>query len=240
MSAPRLVVMAGGSASGKSTLARLLQERMPDRLLLLQHDRYYRTLANPEAADFDHPDALDTDLLVQNLDERWRAPGSAAVYDSHRRRKRPRRFRLGPSCSSRILTLAHGPLAQRADLRVFVHADADVRLAPPPAGSAARAHPWWRAARYLHGADPGLDPSTSGLRARCWTGRVRWRTPSRRWRLRCRACSSPEGPAGAAWRPSASSAAAAASAFAALARRCRAPRRSGSSTPPCRHRHRTR
>lgn len=133
MSAPRLVVMAGGSASGKSTLARLLQERMPDRLLLLQHDRYYRTLANPETADFDHPDALDTDLLVQNLDELMAGrPTALPVYDFPQHRRKEETETVAPRpilLVEGILTLAHGPLAQRADLRVFVHADADVRLA---------------------------------------------------------------------------------------------------------------
>lgn len=133
MTRPRLVVMAGGTASGKSTLARALSERMGERLLLLQHDRYYRTLDDPDTADFDHPDSLETDLLVHNVRELLAGrPTQLPVYEfrSHRRADHTQTARPAPLLLVEgILTLHHPGLVQAADLRVFVDAPADIRLA---------------------------------------------------------------------------------------------------------------
>lgn len=133
MTRARLVVMAGGTASGKSTLARALSESLGDQLLLLQHDRYYINHPDPATADFDHPDSLETSLLVRNLDALLSGrPARLPVYEfaHHRRAAAPEVVSPRPIVLVEgILTLHHAPLAERADLRVYVDAPADVRLA---------------------------------------------------------------------------------------------------------------
>lgn len=128
---PRLVVMAGGTASGKTTLAQALAERMD--LLLLNHDRYYRDIPDPASADFDHPDSLETDLLVQHVDELLAGrPAQLPVYEFRHHRRAAQTERAEPRpiiLVEGILTLHHPGLADRADLSVFVHAEPDVRLA---------------------------------------------------------------------------------------------------------------
>jgi len=129
--APFVVILAGGTASGKTTVA----ARAADQLgaLLLHHDRYYKDVAQPRGHNYDHPDALDTARLVADLDA-LRAGQAAAlpVYDFRTHRRQPETEQVEPTpviLVEGILTLADAALAARADLRVFVDAPADVRLA---------------------------------------------------------------------------------------------------------------
>ena len=63
--APFIVVIAGGTASGKSTIVRRLVDRTG--AAHISHDRYYFDAPNPRGHDFDHPSALDTDRLVEDV-----------------------------------------------------------------------------------------------------------------------------------------------------------------------------
>jgi uridine kinase len=125
---PFVVGIAGGTASGKTTLALRVAARLD--AALLTHDRYYRD-ATPET-NFDHPDALETTRLVTDLD-RLRAgePVDVPIYDfpTHRRtlvteRMEPRPFVVVEG----ILVLSEPALRSRFDLAVFVDAPADLRL----------------------------------------------------------------------------------------------------------------
>lgn len=128
---PTLVVVAGGTASGKTTVAAQAAARLG--ALLLHHDRYYHDVAEPRGHNYDHPDALDTDRLVADVEALLTGRTAALpVYDfrTHRRQAEtepapPREIIIVEG----ILTLAHPRLAALADLRVFVDAPADVRLA---------------------------------------------------------------------------------------------------------------
>ncbi|MDJ0960779.1 MAG: uridine kinase, partial [Acidimicrobiia bacterium] len=66
--------MAGGSGSGKTTIAQAVIETVgPDSVALIQHDAYYRdlnhlTLDERALVNFDHPDSLETELLVRHLE----------------------------------------------------------------------------------------------------------------------------------------------------------------------------
>lgn len=136
----KVVGLGGGSASGKSTVCDLLTARLGDRCQVVAHDWYYRTMPDawrgrPTEYNFDHPDALDTDRLVADLD-RLRAGESvlAPDYDFglHVRRLRsdwrpvvPRPIVLVEG----ILVLAAPALRERMDLSVFVHTPEPVRLA---------------------------------------------------------------------------------------------------------------
>jgi uridine kinase len=133
-----LVGIAGGTGSGKTTLARKIVAALPPgRALLLQHDDYYRdrshlTPAERERINFDEPGALENDRLAADL--RALKSGCAVEapqYDfaSHTRRPQPRRLEPCPVVVVEgILLFAVPLLRERFDLRIFVDTPDDVRL----------------------------------------------------------------------------------------------------------------
>lgn len=135
----RVIGVAGGSASGKTTVAHALEATLgPDRCVLVSHDRYYRNLppgTNPERWNYDHPDALDTAGLVADLDI-LRSGGSVdlPVYDfaTHRQLGRPHWHPVSARpivLVEGILVLQDPALRARMHRRVFVHTPDDLRLA---------------------------------------------------------------------------------------------------------------
>jgi len=133
----RVVGIGGGSGSGKSTLARAIAERRPG-VCVVELDWYYRDLSHlaPGARarrNFDHPEALDWELMFGQL-QRLAAGEAVAppVYDftTHTRRAAVRA--AGPAklvVLEGILALHRAEVRQALDLRVFVAAAEPVRLA---------------------------------------------------------------------------------------------------------------
>jgi uridine kinase len=135
---PFLIGVAGGSSSGKTTVSERLAELAGERhLALIKLDSYYvdlsdRPLAEREAFNFDHPDAFDWALLNDHLAAL--SAGAAVpvpVYDyeqynrsGHVRMVRPARIVVMEG----ILVLWEPTLRERFDLKVFMDADADLRL----------------------------------------------------------------------------------------------------------------
>jgi uridine kinase len=137
MSAPLLVGIAGGTGSGKTTLARTLAFELGKNVSLLEHDWYYRDrsgLSREERAaiNYDEPGALDNDLLREHL-LALRSGKSvfAPVYDfaSHTRTLAHREV---PSASviavEGMLLFAVPELCELFELRIFVDTDDDLRL----------------------------------------------------------------------------------------------------------------
>lgn len=134
-----LIGVAGGSGSGKTTTVQRLVERLgADNAQVIAHDRYYRDRSDLPAAaraaqNFDHPDALDTDLLVEHLRlARAGQPVDAPVYDFAHHAREPRVERLEPRCViliEGVLVLADSRLRDLMDLRIFVDTDDDTRYA---------------------------------------------------------------------------------------------------------------
>lgn len=134
-----VVGVAGGSGSGKTTVAEKILEAIgPDRLAFLSQDSYYRDVewkGHEEQAryNFDHPHAIDTDLLVEHVAALKRGqPVEVPVYDFviHRRRAEtigtePRRVVLVEG----ILLFVEPALRDLLDFKIFVDTDSDVRLA---------------------------------------------------------------------------------------------------------------
>jgi uridine kinase len=135
---PFVIGVAGGTGSGKTTLARALVEALPvGSATLLAHDCYYRDRSHltPEQRvdlNFDEPLALDNDLLVQHISVlRTGQAIDCPDYDfvSHTRRPNCRRIQPSPIIVIEgILLFAVPSLRDALDLRVFVDTDDDVRL----------------------------------------------------------------------------------------------------------------
>ncbi len=136
---PFIVGVAGPSACGKTTFCRALRDALgAASCLLISHDDYYRdlgqlSLQERERHNFDTPDALQTDLLVEHL-ERLRS-GAAVykpLYDFTRHRRREQGETVSPAAAivvEGILVLACPELRGVCDLRVYMDTPADICLA---------------------------------------------------------------------------------------------------------------
>lgn len=135
---PLVLGVAGGSGAGKSTVVRRVIERMPGvPVRLLHHDSYYRdfpdlTLEERALINYDHPDSLETPLLVEHLRTLIRGEAvEVPKYDfsCHRRQDTTRRVEPAPVIIvDGILVLAEPELRQLMDIRVYVETDADMRF----------------------------------------------------------------------------------------------------------------
>jgi uridine kinase len=130
--------VAGGTGSGKTTVAERVMAGMPaGAAAIVQHDAYYRDRSYlprdaRQGINYDHPDAIETELLVSHLGE-LRAGRAIEVprYDfrEHARRTETRRVEPAPVVVVEgILVLADERLRALMDLKVFVDTDADIRL----------------------------------------------------------------------------------------------------------------
>jgi uridine kinase len=135
---PLFIGIAGGTGSGKSTVARKIAEGLPsDQVGVIDHDSYYRDHSDlpPEARNklnYDHPDALDNDLLVQHLEELRAGRGvDVPNYDFKTHARLSQRRRLEPTriiIVEGILVFVEERVRKLLDVKVFVDTDADLRV----------------------------------------------------------------------------------------------------------------
>ena len=132
-----IIGIAGGSASGKTTVVRKLRERFTGQIQVLGHDNYYRAhddmpFAQRCQLNYDHPDAFETELLVHHIEE-LRAGRSIEHptydYTEHNRAKETIHMEPMPVIIVEgILVLENEELRDRMDLKIFVDTDAEERL----------------------------------------------------------------------------------------------------------------
>jgi uridine kinase len=135
---PLVIGIAGGTGSGKSTVARNLAAGLPAGVLsLLDHDSYYRDrkdlpFAERAQLNYDHPDSLETELLVEHLGRlRSGEAVEVPIYDftTHTRRIETRRIEPTPVIVVEgILVLQNSALRSKLDIKIFVDTDADIRV----------------------------------------------------------------------------------------------------------------
>jgi uridine kinase len=133
-----LIGVAGGTGSGKTSFARKLLARLgPERCLLVAQDGYYKDGSNLDpgaraALNYDHPDAFDTSLLVQDLrDLKAGRPVPHLIYDhaTYARQVLPDPLAPRPVVLLEgILVLAEETLRRVMDIKLFIDTDADVRI----------------------------------------------------------------------------------------------------------------
>ena len=136
--APYVIGVAGGTGSGKTTVSRRIQEAANvEQIAYIQHDNYYRDqshLSSEERArtNYDHPDSLDTELLVQHLHALKAGQAiEMPLYDFAQDTRSSETQRVEPArviLIEGILIFVEKELRDLMDVRIFVDTDADVRL----------------------------------------------------------------------------------------------------------------
>jgi len=136
--APVIIGIAGGTGSGKTTVANVILQRAgAAHIAFLPHDAYYKDLEDlppfaRQTLNFDHPDSLETSLLVEHLRHlRAGEPVEIPVYDftTHSRTTRTTRVEPQPIILVEgILIFAEPELQELFDVRIFVDTAPDVRF----------------------------------------------------------------------------------------------------------------
>jgi uridine kinase len=135
---PFLIGLAGGTGSGKTTVANAIVKRVgEERIAILSHDSYYRDFVDLpkdilDRQNFDHPDSLETELLVRHLKAlKQGMVVETPIYDfkvhcraAESRRVEPRKVILVDG----ILIFAEPELRKLFDVKIYVDTDADIRL----------------------------------------------------------------------------------------------------------------
>jgi uridine kinase len=135
---PVIIGIAGGSGSGKTTVANVVLERVgANSIAFLPHDAYYKDLrhlptAQRRLVNFDHPDSLETALLVTHLQSlrRWEAV-EIPIYDFTRHTRTDKTQRIEPQpviLVDGILIFAEPDLRQMFDVKIFVDTPPDIRF----------------------------------------------------------------------------------------------------------------
>jgi uridine kinase len=136
--APLVIGIAGGSGSGKTTVAQEILQRVgPDRIAFLQHDSYYKDLSGlpptqRAEVNFDHPNSLETELLIEHIATlREGKAVEVPIYDFSTHSRTSRTFTVQPRrviLVEGILIFTEAALREMFDVKIFVDTDPDLRL----------------------------------------------------------------------------------------------------------------
>ena len=132
-----IIGIAGGTGSGKSTFTNRLKEEFGDQITVIYHDNYYRRndgipFEERKKINYDHPDSLETTLLVNHLKElRAGRPVQCPLYDYTQHNRSDQKIAIMPSkviIVEGILVLQDERLRDLMDIKIYVEADADERI----------------------------------------------------------------------------------------------------------------
>jgi uridine kinase len=135
---PLVIGIAGGSGSGKTTVAQQILNRVgTDQIAFIQHDSYYKDLSGlpptqHATINFDHPNSLDTNLLIQHIISlRDGKPIEVPIYDFSTDSRTGRTFSVEPHrvvLVEGILIFTDAALRELFDIKIFVDTDSDIRF----------------------------------------------------------------------------------------------------------------
>jgi uridine kinase len=135
---PLVIGLAGGTGSGKTSVANKILERLDrDHIVVIQHDSYYKDIDEdggliPERINFDHPDSLETDLLIQHLQQLCEGRTIyQPIYNFATNRRMVETRQIAPKdiiIVDGILIYIEKLLRELIDIKIFVDTDADERL----------------------------------------------------------------------------------------------------------------
>lgn len=137
MKKPIIIGIAGGTASGKTTLASKIKEEFKEKVIVLSHDFYYKSLTNltkaeREKSNYDCPEAYETDLLIQDIKKLIKGEEIQRPIYSYTERLREKETVLVKPAPilliEGMLVLENEALKDMMDLKIFVDTDADIRL----------------------------------------------------------------------------------------------------------------
>lgn len=133
---PIIIGIAGGSGSGKSTFTNRLRQYFGDDVVVIYHDNYYRRqdgipFEQRVKVNYDHPDSLETDLLVEHLKELKAGKTiECPVYDYSQHNRSSEIIKIEPRpiiLVEGILLLADERIRSLLDIKVYVEADVEER-----------------------------------------------------------------------------------------------------------------
>lgn len=134
---PIVIGIAGGTGSGKTTVARAVAGAFFDRAVMIEQDCFYKDRSDVPFKDrkdlnFDHPGSIDVGLMVETL-VLLKGGGHSRVpqYDFTTHTRKKEEVRVGPAdviVAEGILLFHYPELRNILDLKVFVQTDADIRL----------------------------------------------------------------------------------------------------------------
>jgi uridine kinase len=135
---PLVIGIAGGSGSGKTTVAQEILQRVgPEKIAYIQHDSYYKDLSGlpPKQraeVNFDHPDSLETELMIRHIKQlRERKSIKVPTYDFATHTRTEKTFTVNPRgviVVEGILIFVEVGLRSLFDVKIFVDTDPDIRL----------------------------------------------------------------------------------------------------------------
>jgi len=135
---PLVIGIAGGSGSGKTTVAQSILQRVgPDRISFLQHDAYYKDLSGlpptqRAEVNFDHPNSLESELLTQHICSlRDGHAVEVPIYDFSTHSRTRQTYTVQPRgviLVEGILIFSDPALRELFDVKIFVDTDSDLRF----------------------------------------------------------------------------------------------------------------